>query len=162
MLGPEPLSKDLIEFIESLKSHGVEFLVAGAHVLAHHARPRFTEDLDVFIHRTEANVETLVAALNEFGFSLAEDAVIVLKDDVRGFVALGRKPNRVDLLNFLDGVEFEIAWQRRSPGTLAGVSVDFLSVEDYAATKRASDRPKDRLDLEFLRSILGTLPGDES
>ena len=161
MRGPEPLSTDLIELIGLLKSHGVEFIVAGAHVLAHHGRPRFTEDLDFFVRRSPANVLLVRAALDEFGFGLTDDAEARLRDDTRGFIALGRKPNRVDLLNFLDGVEFQEAWTRRSPGRLAGIPVDFLSLEDYVATKRASGRPKDRSDLDLLREAIGPLPGDE-
>ena len=155
MPGPEPLGKDLIEFIESLKSRNVEFLVAGAHALAYHGRPRFTEDLDFFVRRTDENVERLQPALRDFGLPLAEPALARLRDDLRGFIALGRKPNRVDRLNVLDVVEFEEAWRRRSPGRLAGVEADFLSLEDYVATKRA----KDRL-LEFLRDSLSSLPGE--
>lgn len=49
MLGPTPLSDDLRELIELFRSHGVEFMVVGAHALAFHARPRFTEDLDLFV-----------------------------------------------------------------------------------------------------------------
>ena len=160
MRGPEPLSKDLIELIESLTSHGVEFLVAGAHVLAHHGRGRFTEDLDFFLRRTDDNVVLVRDALHEFGFDLSEEAQSRLRDDTRGFIALGRKPNRVDLLNFLDGVDFDEAWRRKSPGQLAGIDVFFLSLEDYVATKRSSGRPKDRLDLELLRDAVGPLPDD--
>lgn len=161
MRGPEALSKDLIELISLLKSHNVEFIVAGAHVLAHHARPRFTEDLDFFIRRSNTNIFLLSEALQEFGFELSAEAKERLQNSERGFIALGRKPNRVDLLNFLDGVDFEEAWQRRSPGILAGIDVPFLSLTDYVATKRASGRPKDRLDLEFLKEYVGDLPGDD-
>lgn len=35
------LSADLREFIELLNSHGVEYVVAGAHSFAFHARPRY-------------------------------------------------------------------------------------------------------------------------
>ena len=38
------LHKDLREFIESLNSHGVEFVVVGAHAVAFHGHPRFTGD----------------------------------------------------------------------------------------------------------------------
>ena len=161
MRGPEPLSNDLIELIGLLKSHGVEFLVAGAHVLAHHGRPRFTEDLDFFVRRSDENIVLVRNALDEFGFALTDEAENRLKDDPRGFIALGRKPNRVDLLNFLDGVDFQEAWTRRSPGLLAGLEVNFLGLEDYVATKKASGRTKDTLDLEFLREAIGSLPGDE-
>ena len=33
------LSKEWREFIESLNSHGVEYVLAGVHAVAYHARP---------------------------------------------------------------------------------------------------------------------------
>jgi len=40
------LGKDLREFIESLNSHGVEYVIVGAYALAYHGSPRYTGDLD--------------------------------------------------------------------------------------------------------------------
>jgi hypothetical protein len=70
-------------------------------------------------------------------------------------IVLGRKPNQVDLLNFLDGVEFDHAWRHRVQGYLGRTEVGYLSLEDYVATKRASGRAKDLDDLNRLREFLG-------
>src|SRR5215510_8091332 len=43
------------EFLETLKRHGVRFLLVGAHAVAAHGRPRFTQDLDVLVEPTPAN-----------------------------------------------------------------------------------------------------------
>ena len=63
-----PLNNDWKEFIALLNSHGVEYLIVGAHSLAFHARPRFTGDLDILIRPTPENAAKIVAVLNEFGF----------------------------------------------------------------------------------------------
>jgi hypothetical protein len=42
-----PLNNDWKEFIALLNSHGVEYLIVGAHSLAFQARPRYTGDLDI-------------------------------------------------------------------------------------------------------------------
>lgn len=161
MPGQPPLSDDLKELIRLFQSHGVEFLVVGAHALAFHARPRFTEDLDLLLRRTDENAARARLALDEFGFALTDEAEAKLAQDPRGLIVLGRKPNQVDLLNFLDGVEFESAWSRKVPGLLAESQVFYLSFEDYVATKRAAGRPKDVDDLNRLREQLGrALPGD--
>src|SRR5437764_7685219 len=107
MPGLTPLSDDLKELIGLFQSQGVEFLVVGAHALAFHARPRFTEDLDLFLRRTRENARRARKALDEFGFRLTDQAENKLAEDSRGMIVLGRKPNQVDLLNFLDGVDFE-------------------------------------------------------
>src|SRR5580704_8184946 len=140
MPGPTTLSDDLKELIGLFQFHRVEFLVAGAHALAFHARPRFTEDLDLFIRRSADNVRRVRAALDEFGFGLTDAAELELANNPRGMIVLGRKPNQVDILNFLDGVEFDNAWGRRQSGNLGEVSVEFLSLIDFVATKKASGR----------------------
>lgn len=74
-------------------------------------------------------------------------------------LVLGRKPNQVDLLNFLDGVDFDIAWARACEGELAGVNVRYIGLEDYVSTKRASGRAKDLDDLNRLREFRGESAG---
>ena len=162
MAGPTPLSDDLKELIGLFQSHRVEFLIVGAHALAFYARPRFTEDLDLFLKRTCENATQARKALDEFGFALTDDAEKRLAEDPRGMIVLGRKPNQVDLLNFLDGVSFEEAWSRRKRGRLGELEVDFISLEDYVRTKEASGRPRDLDDLRRLKEHLGELPGSDS
>ena len=156
MPGLTPLSDDLKELIGLFQSHRVEFLVVGAHALAFHARPRFTEDLDLFIRRSAENAHRVRTALDEFGFGLSDAAEAELATNPRGMIVLGRKPNQVDVLNFLDGVEFDQAWERRQQGNLGEVPVAYLSLVDYIATKRAAGRAKDIDDLNRLREVLGT------
>jgi len=151
MPGPDPISDDLRELIELFRLQNVEFLVVGAHALAFHSRPRFTEDLDLFVRRSPENVRRLRQALEAFGFALTDDAEAKLADDPRAMIVLGRKPYQVDILNFLDGVEFEGAWLRRVIGRLSNLEVGYLSFEDLVATKQATNRPKDQSDLKLLR-----------
>jgi len=163
MPGAPHLSDDLKELIKLLTSHGVEFLVVGGHAVAYHGRPRFTEDLDLFLRRSNENARRTRLALNEFGFGLTEEAEQQLAESPRAMMILGRKPNQVDLINFLDGVEFDAAWSRRIKANLGDLEVSFLALEDLVATKRAAGRAKDIDDLNRLREIVGgPLPGDPS
>jgi predicted nucleotidyltransferase len=161
MPGPPPLSNDLKELIGLFQSHGVEFLVVGAHALALHSRPRFTEDLDLFLRNSRENAERLKSALVEFGIGMRDEAVEQFETGERSIIVLGNKPAQVDLLNFLDGVDFQEAWDRKVTGNLGGHIVSFIGLEDYITTKRASGRPRDLADLQHLRDHLGkALPGD--
>lgn len=162
MNGPQNLSDDLKELIGLCQSHHVEFMIVGAHALSLYGVPRFTQDIDVFFNRTSANVARLKAALHEFGIEITSEAGAALAEDPRGMVVLGREPNRIDLLNFLDGVEFAPAYRRATLGTLAGLEVSYISLVDYIKTKEATNRPKDIDDLNRLREHLGgTLPAHE-
>ncbi len=42
------LHPDWKEFLRLLNSHGVEYLIVGAHALAFHGHPRYTADIDFF------------------------------------------------------------------------------------------------------------------
>jgi hypothetical protein len=46
------LPRDLKEFIELLNSEKVEYVVAGAWAFGYYARPRYTQDLDIFVRPT--------------------------------------------------------------------------------------------------------------
>ena len=98
MPGSNPISEDLNELIKLLINHKVEFLIVGAHALAFYVPPRFTEDLDVLVRRTETNGKRLQGALSEFGIPISDEArdELILSD--KKMIILGAKPNRVDLL----------------------------------------------------------------
>src|SRR5205807_6116587 len=62
----------------------------------------------------------------------------------------GREPVRIDVLTSASGVNFSECYERRIEGELDGVVVPLISLEDLKQNKRASDRLKDRADLENL------------
>ena len=96
------LSSDSRELIALLNSHGVEYLIVGAHSLAFHARPRFTGDLDILVRPTAENAAKILAVLNEFGFA---DLGVKATDFTtpEQIVQLGRAPNRIGLLTSITG-----------------------------------------------------------
>ena len=62
------LNTDWKQFVESLNSNGVEYILVGALAVAHHAIPRNTGDIDFFIRRDQENAQKIVKAIEEFGF----------------------------------------------------------------------------------------------
>lgn len=152
MPGSPPISEELRELLSLLNSHHVDYIVVGSHALAYYGVPRFTEDVDFFLARNQENVLRLAAALKEFGIELTENAQDEILEKDRGILFLGNKPNRVDFLTFLDGVDFETASRCKSDGTLANEPVSYISIEHYIASKKAAGRPKDFSDLALLKS----------
>ena len=59
-------SQDYEEFIAALNAHGMRCRVEGANVVAFHARPRATKDLDILIEPTAANARRTLTALRNF------------------------------------------------------------------------------------------------
>lgn len=157
---PNDLNPDFQDLIDCLTSHGVDFLLVGAHALAFHGVARFTEDLDVWMRRTRENAARVESAMAAFGIDLSAEAVKALTEE-RKMLRFGHPPRRIEILNFLDGCEYDTAVARSVREEIGGTRVAILGLEDYVSTKRASGRPKDGSDLTLLRSAIGPLPGDE-
>jgi hypothetical protein len=108
-------------------------------------------DLGVWIRRSPENAERVWQALVEFGAPLGELKVedFVAVDQV---IQFGVPPGRIDLLTGIDGVTFDEAWKNRLEVDVEGTVVPVLGKSDMIRNKRATGRPKDRLDAEELES----------
>lgn len=134
---------------------GVRYLLVGAHAIAAHGIPRATRDIDFWIDPEEENAKRVWQALLRFGAPMS--ALGISERDVRtpGMVLqFGVIPNRIDLMTSLSGLDrFSDAWDRRVMTELGDVAVPVLSLEDLRASKRASGRKRDLLDLEMLDEL---------
>lgn len=144
-----PLPKDLREFIASLNSHRVDYVIVGAYALAFHGHPRYTGDIDILVGAAPENASRLEEVLREFGFG---EAGLSARDflEPEQVIQLGRAPNRIDLLTSITGVSFEEAWANRVPAELDGIPVSFIGRELLIRNKRATERVQDQADLEAL------------
>lgn len=145
----EPLFRDWNEFLQLLTRHRVRFVLVGGHAIAVHARPRHTEDLDVFVDPTPANARRLRAALVDFGFGNDAPDVETLATPGKVFM-LGRTPYRIDVLTGIDGVTFAEAWKSRVSIQLTDNVVQVIGRSALMANKLAAGRPKDLADLVML------------
>jgi hypothetical protein len=115
--------------------------VVGAFALAFHSEPRFTGDLDLLIHKTSDNAKRVIHTLQVFGFA----SLGITSDDLLSegkVIQLGVRPNRIDLLNFLSGVDTEDVWRNRIAGDLDGVPVFYIDLESFRKNKLRLDVTK--------------------
>ncbi len=135
--------------LSALSDEHADFIVVGAHALAAHGLVRATGDIDIWIRPTDENATRVIAALRRFGAPLHDLTVDDLtKSDT--VLQIGVPPGRIDILSGISGVSFDDAWPRAMDVDLTFRCVKFLSKNDMIANKRASGRPKDLLDLEWL------------
>ena len=144
------LSRDFREFIECLNAASVRYLVIGGYAVAHHGRPRYTKDLDIWLEIGSQNGERMVDALKSFGF-----AALGLKphdfEEPDAIIQLGYEPQRIDLLTSAAGIEFKKAWENRCEAQIDGATVNFLGLEELRANKLAVGRPQDLADVDALK-----------
>jgi hypothetical protein len=142
--------KDFVELVALFNANDVEFLIVGAYALAFYGVPRFTGDLDLYVHPAPENAQNVIKALDQFGFrSLGYQ----LDDFVSSerVVQLGVAPVRIDIMTSLSGVSWQLAWQNRKVGLFGELPVFFLGKEEFIANKRALGRPRDLADLDALK-----------
>lgn len=111
--------------------------------------PATTQDVHLFVPKSAENGRKIVAALQDLGFSIdasLADAIISGKD----FVKIKSGPFDVDLVHATDGIESYVEAKKRSV-----VHDDFpvTALSDIIASKRASGREKDLLDLPLLEAF---------
>lgn len=143
------LNDDFKEFAGLLHSNRVEYLVVGGYALAAYGHPRYTGDLDFWVGIDAVNAARVLSALNDFGFG----SLGIGLDDLtmpNRVIQMGFPPRRIDLLTSIDGVEFVSCYARRMVVPLDGLSLNFLSIEDFKTNKRCMGRHKDLADLEAL------------
>jgi hypothetical protein len=143
------LNRDFSAFIESFVEHEVRFLVVGGYALAVHGHPRYTKDLDIWIRADAENAERVVRAIEAFGFGgLGLSADTFLDPDL--VVQLGREPQRIDILTFITGLDFDQAYDQRVAADLGGVRAPVISRADLRRNKQATGRTRDLADAETL------------
>jgi len=145
----ENIFQDFKEWFELLNKHKVKYLIVGGYAVAFHGAPRFTGDIDVFIHSEKKNVKLLLSALEDFGFgNCGLTAEAFLKP--LQIVELGVPPVRIDIVTSIQGVDFEEAWEGRDQGDYGKVRVFFISKDHLIRNKKSAGRKKDLADLESL------------
>lgn len=143
------LNRDFREFIELLNSNKVRYLVLGGYAVAFHGHPRYTKDLDVWLELSEENAVNVLKALKDFGFG----GMDLTKEDFlhKGqVIQLGYPPNRIDLINSPDGVDFAECYASKIEIEIEGLKISVIDLKNLKKNKRASGRLQDLADLEKL------------
>ena len=142
--------KDLLRlFVE----RGVEFLLVGAHAVSCYTEPRATKDLDLLVNPSSENAQRVFDALKVFGAPLAGVSADDFSDP-ESFFIVGVKPNRIDILKRIPGLDFSAAWEKRNKTTVDGVEIPIPALEDLIAAKIAAGRPQDIADAAKLKKVL--------
>lgn len=138
----------LDEFVALLNDKQVRYLVIGGYAVGFHSRPKFTDDIDIWIDNSLENAEKVLAVLNEFGFSELDITVNDLMD-ADNVIQLGYAPVRIDIITGL-GIDFAAAYTRRVTGTYLDIATCFISRDDLIASKKAAGRAKDLADIDWI------------
>jgi hypothetical protein len=137
------------ELLQLLNQFEVEYLIVGGYAVMKYGEPRYTKDLDVWVHNSAPNSMRVVQALKEFGVPLDQDGIEAKTFAGKQVVyQIGIAPVRIDILTDITAVEFSDAWKKKVASSFFGVPVHFISLDDLLTNKRALGRDSDLADLK--------------
>ncbi|MEA2012004.1 MAG: nucleotidyltransferase [Verrucomicrobiota bacterium] len=132
-----------------LNKHDVLYLLIGGYAVTYYGYPRTTADMDIFIEKTETNIEKVLEVLRDFGFpkdSISKDIFFEKETIFR----MGLPPLRIELLTAISGVNFKSIFEKHNIVTIDNVEIKIIDIESLKKNKKASGRYKDLDDLEHL------------
>jgi len=130
----------------------------GGRAVIYHGYPRLTGDFDIYYEISRENVHKLYLALNEFWANnipgIENENDLMQKGT---FFQFGVPPNRIDLINEIEGIEFQKGWNNKVDSTISYRGKEFLihyiGLDELIENKKAVGRHKDLEDLKFLNRV---------
>lgn len=113
--------------------------------------PRATGDFDIWVDASQENSKRIYKSLSEFGASISDINEETFCEKKIVF-QVGVAPRRIDIITHIDGVDFAQAYKTRQSIKIGKLSIPFISKRNLIRNKRATGRPKDRLDAGYLKN----------
>ena len=141
------LPDDFKDFIRSLNSNEVRYLLIGGWAVGLHGFPRATKDIDFLIAVDPDNLARIVKALSDFGGPTAEAQHLSKAGSV---FRMGSPPLQIDIVNEATGIAFDECYSRRCRVIVDDLEISVISKQDLVRNKKATGRTQDRADAEKL------------
>ena len=151
----------LLDLLRALHGEGVEYVLFGGQAVNLHGIPRFTEDIDLFVQPSPANVDRLRRALKRIWSDPAIDEISA--EDLGGEYAVVRygTPDgfAIDLVARI-GEAFSFADIETEILHLDGVPVRIATARMLYRMKKNTVRPLDHADAADLKAKFNLKDGD--
>lgn len=144
------LNEDYKEMLQILLNNEVKFLIVGAYAMGAQGYPRATGDFDIWVESSSENSKKVYKSLADFGALLEEISPDTFTE--KGILfQIGIAPRRIDILTFIDGVEFGVAYSNKEEIAIGDIKIPFLSRKHLIKNKESTGREKDILDAKYLK-----------
>lgn len=140
--------RDFEDMLAALERHNVRYLIVGGLAFIYHAKPRFTKDIDLWIEPTAENLSAANKALIDFGSPYLMDA-----GARESILQLGLPPNRIDLLQTVEGASFADAWEHRETAPYGDVVANWIDLDTLIQIKERIDDPRHQADARDLKRV---------
>jgi predicted nucleotidyltransferase len=149
------MNSQIVEIWKYFSLNNVKYLTIGGFAVNMYGYGRNTGDIDIFIEDTDENRENLRVALKKAGIGDFES--LKTMQFIPGWTDITLNFNlRLDIMTSVKGLEyttFKELLEKAYITEISGIPVYFLDYENLIKAKKASNRPKDILDIEELEKI---------
>ena len=145
-------NSDFRDFISSLNSNYVRYILVGGYSVILHGYSRTTGDMDLWVERTAENYLKIKNAFEEFGmpvFDMTEENF--LHHPLWDVFTFGIPPVAIDLMIGMEGFNFQEIYERSVIFKDEDLEIRVIHKNDLIAAKQKAGRSKDLDDLENLR-----------
>lgn len=141
-------------FLLLLSKHNVNFLLIGGYAVIYYGYERTTNDMDIWLKPTNKTRDLFIHALKEHGVANEKlDAVKKMDFSKPQVLAIGKKPNQIEFLTVVRGLNFEEADDKKNVFDLDNQQIGLLGYEDLITNKMLVARPQDKADVDMLQKI---------
>ncbi|MBI3509560.1 MAG: hypothetical protein HY064_02780 [Bacteroidetes bacterium] len=148
------ISQHFKDFIDLLNKNQVLYIIVGGYAVGYHGLPRYTGDLDIWIKISNENAEKMMHVINEFPApkNLFAKADFLNENPLAGGY-FGNEPFRIDILNSIEGVEFDECYKNAESIQFERTKMVFIHYNDLIKNKMSTGRTRDKLDVEELEKL---------
>lgn len=146
---------EFISLLSTFAHFDVKYVIVGGFAVNRYGYNRTTGDLDIYLKNSRENRENLILALEKMGYGTYPMLLDV--PIIAGYCeVLMDQGVYADLMTDLPGLksdEFDTHFEMATVDEINGVMIRFLHYNHLIENKKATNRPKDQLDVLELERI---------
>jgi predicted nucleotidyltransferase len=149
-------NQEVYNFIEACQNNMVRMILVGGNAVNYYGYKRHSADIDFWIDNSPWNLEKMLNALQELGYTLEDFPQEVRAGNQNISIKLSPDLEIELITRFNPGKTFEEAYQSSEEFVAGGQKIlkwNIISFDDLIASKLKSGRPKDFLDVQELKRI---------
>jgi predicted nucleotidyltransferase len=143
-----------IHFLSLLLEEKVEFLIVGGFAVNYYGYRRGTGDVDLWIKPSNSSKLLLLKIFDKIDVE-SEDIEYLKSFDFETHLSfhLGEEPNRIDLMTYISGVNWDEAWRQKNIVKIDKLDIPFIHKNHLIISKISTGRAQDRADIEGLQNL---------
>jgi hypothetical protein len=147
--------EEIIKFWSCLTTSKVKYIMVGGYATNLNGYQRFTGDMDIWIEDTLENRKNLRDAFKncDMGDYYMLETMQIIPGWTNFNLNNGLKLDLMLDVKGLEGFTFQQCLEQSNKANIDGVIVPFLHINHLIESKKAANRPKDRIDVIYLEKI---------